>query len=113
MRSIFNRIRFFLNFRVSLGRLWIRLFAKRPAACPADRTLRTKANKKSTRSASCGPTGALRERLLSTHPATASLCFTFFVFGIFELYAGNLENMTFSFGSLVGPLILIASARLS
>ena len=109
----FNRIRlFFLNFRVSLGRLWIRLFAKRDRLpVPADRTLRTGANEKIDKvSFLWADRRSFRERLLSALPAAASLCFTFFVFGIFELYAGNLEDMTFSFGSLVGPLILIASA---
>lgn len=57
----FNRIRlFFLNFRVSLGRLWIRLLQKE-TGCLSLRTGRCgqEPMKKLTRSASCGPTGAL------------------------------------------------------
>lgn len=108
----FNRIRlFFLNIRVGLGRLWIGLFTKKDKAAPSQPAAQGSGGRRIDKSAFLwADDRSWSKRLLPSLLAGASISLTIFVFGIFELYAGNLEDFTFPIAGLLPLLILIALA---
>ena len=109
----FNRIRlFFLNIRVGLGKLWVGLVTRKdqPPAPARPKHGRSAGGRIDKGSFLWADDRSYHKRLLPSLLAGTCLCFTFFVFGIFELYAGNLEDFTFSIAGLMPLLILTALA---
>lgn len=99
----FNRIRaLFLNLRVNLTSWGIRTFSKKGRG-QFDRT-------GSRPHDSAMGQANYPKRLLASLPTSLCLSFSFFVFGIYELYATNLNDFSFPLNSLLPLLILLALA---
>ncbi|NLB50438.1 MAG: LTA synthase family protein [Clostridiaceae bacterium] len=111
----FNRIRsFFLNLRVVLNKFWIRITVRgkkghgRPA--PAARQTAKGSGMVSKSDFLWSDDRRHKNRFLAA--LFPCFCFfsTFLVFGIYELYAGNLDDFAFPVQRLLLPLILLALA---
>lgn len=112
MGIFFNRIyMFFVNIRVKMTAFFVKLFSKKQESVRTVRKHQAPTQIVETMQVSKGKflwqdNRSFKQRLLIAVLLSAAVAFTFIIFGIYDLYAGNASIFPFVFNDIAWPVVL-------